>query len=294
MLRLRACLAPEESPFTAMTEEIAGRTGVDARALRVRTLLHLPRIAGYSGLMPHASVRAEIRRVADQLADDARRIAGQVPSRAGDLRRLRFARVPAELAAPIIASGHYLRSARRDAQYFALLEPAGNLPVSICSVSELNWRRVAGQIQREFDIPRERIRDVSRVYSHDSAPPNAISYLLARVRTALRQSGDGVELLTTAVDRNLGFSGASYRAASWQQWITVQPRPYLYLDGCYVSPRQLRERFGSAALPELRKAHPHQSFEQSRVRLRESIIFCWRVRGETEPVPEAALLPIRR
>ncbi|MET0416328.1 MAG: hypothetical protein ABW022_09935 [Actinoplanes sp.] len=292
-LRLRDCLEAAESPFVAMTAAVARELEVDERALRVRTLLHLPRIAPYSGLIRAGFVDAELRRVAGQLAGDVSKVADEAPVGNWELRQLQFAEIRAEDAAPIIASRHYLRSARPDARYYALRDPKWHLPVSICSVSPLQWRRVAGAIRTRFGVPRERTRDVSRVYSHDSAPPNAISYLLARVRTALRQDG-GVDLLTTAVDRNLGFSGSSYRAASWQHWLTVQPRPYLYLDRSYASPRQLREQFGTAAIAELQQRHPGQLFEQSRVRLRESLIFCWRVRGETEFIPETERLPIHR
>jgi hypothetical protein len=292
-LRLRECLELD-SPFVAMTAEVAHRERVDARALRIRTLLHLPRIAGYSGLMPGRLVTAELVRVARQLAGDVRETADSVPAGAFELRDLVFAPVPAKLAAPIIVSRHYLRSARPDSQYYALLDPMNRQPVSMCSVSPLQWRRVAGQINTRFGIPRERIWDVSRVYSCDSAPTNSISYLLARVRTALRRSEVGVDLLTTAVDTNLGFSGASYRAANWQPWMTVQPRPYLYHNLSYASPRQLRLRYGTSAIAELQRLYPGETFEQSRVKLRESLIFCWRVRRETELIPEDSRLPIRR
>lgn len=291
-LRLRDCLSPD-SPFAAMAEDVARRHRVEGRALRVRGLLHLPRIAGYSGSMPARFVRVELGRLARQLAEDVRVTADAVPRNGFELRDLQFSAIPASLAAPLIGSRHYLRSARPDAHYFALLDPVQGLPVSMCSVSPLQWRRVAGHIHSRFGIPSEKVRDVSRVYCCDAAPENAISYLLARVRTALRQGG-GVDLLTTAVDTNLGFTGASYRAANWQQWIAVQPRPYLYHNRCYASPRQLRLRFGTAAIAELQKLHPKEDFEQSRVRLRESLIFCWRTRGETEFIPEAARLPIHR
>ena len=185
----------------------------------------------------------------------------------------------------IFSMRHYLRSARPGSLNYALVDPACRLPVSLCSVSPLQWRRVGNQISAQFGVPIARTWDVSRVYSCDAAPPNAISYLLARVRHDLRRSRVPVDLLTTAVDPNLGFTGASYRAANWQQWLTIQPRPYLYLDGRYVSPRQLRQQFGSAKLSELQATHPGQRFEQSWVRLRDSLIFCWRLRGETEVVP---------
>jgi hypothetical protein len=292
-LRLRDCLA-SDSHFESMTSEVARQEGVDARALRIRTLLHLPRIAGFSGLMPCRLVKAELGWVARQLGRDVRSTAGLVSTDAFELRDLRFASIPASVAAPIVGSRHYLRSVRPDSQYFALLDPMCRQPISICSVSPLQWRRVAGQINTQFGIPGEHIWDVSRVYSCDSAPANSISYLLGRVRTALRQSGLGVELLTTAVDTNLGFTGVSYRAANWQQWITIQSRPYLYHNRSYASPRQLRQRFGSSSVTELQRLHPDQAFEQSRVKLRESLIFCWRVHGETEFIPEAARMPIHR
>ena len=63
-------------------------------------------------------------------------------------------------------------------------------------------------------------------------------------------------MLTTAVDPNLGFIGSSYRAANWQQWMSIEARPYLYVDGVYASPRQFRTRFGGANLAELRRANP--------------------------------------
>jgi hypothetical protein len=293
-LRLRDCVVSEKSPFVAMTAETARRKRVDPLELRIRTLLHLPRIAGYSGWMARRLVWAELSRVADHLADDVRRSSGTAVEGDYALSRLRFAEIPEAFAAPIIAARHYLRSARPDSRYYALLDPVRQLPVSMCSVSPLRWRRVATQIKTQFGIEPERVWDVSRVHSCDSAPPNAISYLLARVRTALRQSHSEVDLLATAVDRNLGFSGVSYRAANWQHWITVQPRPYLYHNRSYTSPRQLRERFGTSAMAELQKLHPDQTFEQSRVKLRESLIFCWRIKGGTEVIPAAARLPIHR
>ena len=122
--------------------------------------------------------------------------------------------------------------------------------------------------------------DVSRVYSVDRAPRNAISYLLSRVRSYLRRNMPSIDLLVTAVDPNLGFTGSSYRAANWQQWMTVRARPYLYDNGRYVTPRQLREKFGTSSLIELQANYPGR-FQQSRVRLLDPMIYCCNVNGET-------------
>ena len=72
----------------------------------------------------------------------------------------------------------------------------------------------------------------------------------------LRRNMSAADLLVTAVDPNLGFTGGSYRAANWQQWMTVQARPYVYEYGRYVTPRQLRERFGTSSLVELHAQYP--------------------------------------
>jgi hypothetical protein len=90
-------------------------------------------------------------------------------------------------------------------------------------------------------------------------------------------------LLVTAVDPNLGFTGCSYRAANWQQWMTVRARPYFYENGRYVSPRQLRERYGTANLIELEAEFPGR-FQKSRVRLLDSMIYCSTLNGGTRVV----------
>jgi hypothetical protein len=122
------------------------------------------------------------------------------------------------------------------------------------------------------------------MYSVAGAPPNAISTLLSKVRTVIRRNISSAALLVTAVDPNLGFTGSSYRAANWQHWMNVKARPYLYESGRYVSPRQLRERFGRCSFIELQAKHPGR-FQQSKVRLLDSMIFCCSVNGETTVVP---------
>ena len=97
------------------------------------------------------------------------------------------------------------------------------------------------------------------MYSVDGAPRNAISLLLSKVRTYLRRNFPSADLLVTAVDPNLGFTGSSYRASNWQQWMTVKARPYFYENGRYVTPRQLRERYGTASLIELEAKFPENS-----------------------------------
>ncbi len=283
-LRLSACYDPD-SLFAQRVDATARKVGVDSRALGVRVLLHLPRVATFAGEVTRPQLDRELFHSSRRLREDVRVARDLVSFREFALQDLTFAPIPAERADAVFASLHYLKSARPGSLNFALLDPVGRLPVSLCSVSPLEWRRVGGQIQAQFGIPFARTWDVSRVYSSSAAPPNAISFLLARVRAVLRRSVKDVDLLVTAVDPNLGFTGTSYRAANWQRWLTVQPRPYLYHERQYVSPRQLRQRFGTSSLADLQARHPGQRFEQSRARLRDSLIFCCRLSGETEVIP---------
>jgi hypothetical protein len=270
------------------------RHGVPSRALSVRTLLHLPRLARANGMIGRGAVIAELNRNAVRLRHDQRAIEDLIPKDKYPLSDLRFVRLGNSEADQIFSRLHYLRSARAGSVNFALVDPVNKLPVTLCSVSPLEWMRVGRQLQTQFGVSLGAAWDVSRVYSFDVAPANAISFLLSKVRQVIRREIPSVELLTTAVDPNLGFVGASYRAANWQQWMSIQARPYLYVDGIYASPRQLRTRFGGANLVELRAANPRGRFEQSRAKLLDSVIYCCRLRGETEPVPEDDQRRLRR
>lgn len=272
------------SSFRALVRDTARRVGVEPRALAVRALLHLPRVASFRGWVTRWQVQRELSVSAERLRSDVRAARRHVPVQKFTLSDLAFEEIDSSRALPVLTSLHYLRSARAGSLYFALVDPIDRLPVCLCSVSPLEWKCVASQISAQFSIPRERAWDVSRVYSLDNAPPNAISLLLSRVRTYLRRNMVSADLLVTAVDPNLGFTGSSYRAANWQQWMTVMPRPYLYENGRYVTPRQLRERFGTSSLGDLQGKYPMR-FEQSRVRLLDSMIYCCTVNGETKVVP---------
>jgi hypothetical protein len=272
------CITLEEcrhdSPlFISPLVAAAGAGGVDQRDLRVRTLLHLPRVARPGGYVTTRQIEQELAHAARQLARDAAAARSAVPQKKFPLGELCFTdAVDASKAGMIFGYLHYLRYDRPGSEYYALLDPVEGMPVTICAVVPLEWKRIATWVRGQFGVPPDRVLDVARVFSCPTAPANAVSYLLARVRASLAREGRA-DLLTTVVDPNLGFTGASYRAANWQRWIAIQPRPYLYLDRRYVTPRQLRERFGSSNLVELRAANPRHRFEASRTRLGDSLLF---------------------
>jgi hypothetical protein len=293
-LHLSECrsLSPA-SPFRALVRETAQETDVEPRALAVRALLQLPRVASLEGWVSTWQVQREIRISAERLRRDVRAARGHVPLQQFALRELTFEEIEPSRALPVLTLLHYLRSARPASRHFALVDPIHRLPVTLCTLSALEWKCVGNHIRSRFAISQERIWEVSRVYSVDIAPRNAISSLLSRVRRYLRHSMPSVDLLVTAVDLSLGFTGGSYRAANWQQWMTVKARPYFYDNGYYVTPRQLRERYGTANLVELQTKYPGK-FQQSTARLQDSIIFCCSVNGETKVVPAQSRLRLHR
>jgi hypothetical protein len=293
-LRLSECrsLSPA-SPFGALVRETARRVGVEPRALAVRVLLHLPRVASHSGWVTTRQAQRELRINAERLRNDVRAVRIHLPLKKFPLRELAFEVIDQSRALPLLTSLHYLRSTRDDSLYFALVDPIDRLPVSLCSVSRLEWKCVSNQLQAQFDIRPGGAWDVSRVYSVDGAPANAISLLLSKVRVYFRRNFPSAHLLVTTVDPNLGFTGSSYRASNWQQWMTVKARPYLYEYDRHVTPRQLRERYDTASLIELEGRFPDR-FQQSKVRLLDSMIYCCSLKGETKVVPAHEMRRLRR
>lgn len=266
--------------------EVADSNEIEPRALAVRTLLHLPRLALPDGRVSWRLVEAELVRRAAELVKDQEKVSSLVPRARFELKRLQFvADYSADKAAEIFTNLHYLHSARPGSLNYALVDSYDQRPVSLCSVSPLEWRRVGRQINNQFGAPMDTVWDISRVYSFDVAPVNAISYLLARVRNDIRLRVPEAQVLSTAVDPNLGFSGTSYLAANWQRWMTIKARPYFYYEGDYISPRQLRVRFDTANVADLETKYGAK-FSSSRTPLLDSMIFCCRVKGETEAVPE--------
>ncbi|TCC05142.1 hypothetical protein [Kribbella soli] len=237
---------------------------------------------------------AEAIRSARHLSADIAAIRGLVPS--GGIRRLddlRFVVYDDDKAFAVFTHMHYLRSARPGSVNFALVDRSSGLPVALCSATPLDWQRLGGALEQRYGVLLEEVWDISRVYSFQVAPHNAISRLLAEVRRWFRRERRDASLLVTTVDPNLGFTGTSYRAANWQEWLRVRPRPYLYLYRQYVSPRQLRLEFGSASRHDLHERLGVR-LEVSKAALLDSSIYCCRLRGSTDPVPLDQLPRLRR
>jgi hypothetical protein len=220
------------------------RDGVGPRALRLQALLHLPRIASPSGMVPAALAVREIDRLAllltaeigpcHQLAAPPRRLPKSP-------RELKVGPVPSDEARVIQEHFHYLRSWRPDTVAFAAC--FDERVAALASVAPLDVEPIIASLPARLDA--DDVAVVARTFAFDWAPRNTITYLLARVGRALAEH-EKKQMLVTYLNPNLGFTGASYKAANWTLYAHECGTRYAYLDRNYITDRKLRERYGTA------------------------------------------------
>jgi hypothetical protein len=205
------------------------------RDLLLQSLLHLPRLADADGTIDVSSALAEIERLRLRRAVELAplRWMAAPPTPALLLDQLEVTVVPAEEAEPILAHFHYLRSFRPDAINFGAVYR--QQIVALCSVSPLDLAAILGR------LPIGSLQEaavVSRVFAFDWAPRNVISFLLARTEESLALNRN-VRVLLTYLNPNMGFDGASYKAANWMPLGLETGTRYAYLHGEYVTDRRL-------------------------------------------------------
>jgi hypothetical protein len=204
------------------------------RDLLLQALVHLPRLANAAGNMSRRQALAEIERQRKLRHEELLPFAhlAKPPLSAPALDQLEVVRIEANLARPILEQFHYLRSFRPDGITIAATYRAR--VVALAMIAPLDVPAIAAELPL---AGAHEAALISRVFAFDWAPRNTISYLLARLerRTELRDA----RLLLTYVNTNLGFSGASYRAANWRVVGYERGTRYAYLDGRYITDRRL-------------------------------------------------------
>jgi len=234
-----------------VVERIAVEAGVEPRSLRVRALLHLPRLSSRAEDLDEATIEAEVRRLVERISPSVAArgswVRGPEQPPAG-VRELRLIE-DREIADELFANFHYLGSPRRDGS--SLLACAEAVPAAAASISPMDLphlERAAGVAGRA-----EAAAVVSRVFAFDWVPRNTVSYLLGRLRRRLAEQAPHTEVLVTYVNPNLGFDAASLRADNWRLVAREHGTRYAYLDGDYVTDRQLSAAFGSTDPDHLRR-----------------------------------------
>lgn len=238
-------VAPGSAALEAIAAGAAARHGIPVRETLVRLLLHLPREADADGFAPPAAARAEGERLAARLAARTAAHAGwQQPPPGGvpELDELALAPIDERVARVVLERFHYLASFRHGSEHYGAF--AGDRLAAMFTVSPLDVATIAARLPDGVE-PAD-VAVLARVFAFDWAPPNALSFMLARLMRVLRQRAAPPRLIVTYLNPNVGFTGASYRAANWLPWGREHGTRYAYLDRDYVTDRELERRFGCA------------------------------------------------
>lgn len=242
----------------------AETTGRPTRAFELHALLHLPAIASQDGTINRADAIDLLMRLSDDLPCSS----DWPVAPHGDLGDMAVAHVDGEVASEVMSRFHYLRSPRDDGRHYGLFASGGELvALGVTSPCDVPFLR---QLLKDRTEDCESIRVLSRVYCFPGAPRNAVSSLLARL--AKQERLRGVRDLLTYVDPNMGFSGASYKASGWSELGQEVGTTYRYVNGRYITGRELARRFGHSLLQDQARWSAMR-LTTSRMELRPLLVF---------------------
>lgn len=234
---------PVSPSLRQIADRAADRWDTSPRAVHLQLLLHLPRLAALDATVLVAAAEAEADRLASRLPPASKWRLAQLLA----LEELEFAEVDEAVARYICRTFHYLGSHRPGAQSYALLAPEGGVVgLGVTAGCDVDRLRQLASAQLGDEAPRI----LARVFAFEGAPPNSLTRLFKLVAGAEQLQGHGS--LLTYVNPNMGFTGASYRAGNWQLLGEEVGTTYRYLDGNYVTDRELARLFGRSRLDEAR------------------------------------------
>lgn len=229
---------------------------VPERDLLRQLLLHLPRFPS-SALGQPSLVEAEAQRLSLKLQAVRGRLSPlyQAPLPSLPLASAELREVDEPLALALHQSLHYLGSPRPGGTHLGLwgkTERDGEPRLmALLTLSAFDLHHADAAIPE--DLAPHQVQVVSRLFAMEGAPPNSVSFLLGRVFAWLKVHREDVRMLLTYLDPNLGFHGTIYQATNWT-WVGREYKErYLYLDGDYVTDRQMIRAQGTARFEELRE-----------------------------------------
>jgi hypothetical protein len=260
---------PEVSPDDPTVRQLAYSTALAHRtldkAVLLKALLQLPRLATHFGTVTSRQASDEIERLVDLLPP----IEEWTVRTPYTIKSLRFQVIPDAIAEDICRRFHYLGSPRWDVRSYGLVgledEVVAIGMTTICDVDHLG--RLS---ERAFGDPSPRV--LARVFAFEGAPRNVLTRMFRFIGRAEIEFGS--RTLVTYVNPNLGFTGVSYRAGNWSSIGTEGPTVYRYLDGTYITDRELARQLGNvpATEPVLRDVFGDR-YSRSRMSLRPLLVF---------------------
>lgn len=231
-------VGPHDSLLLDYVESAASAADRPARPLLLQALLQLPRVADTQGLAPVPVVKQLLTELAQELPVKSEWLVADIVS---SPRELRVHPLDWVTACDVMQRFHYLRSPRTDGRAYGLSTRAARL-IALCVSSPVDVGRL-----HELLVSSGRTnglaRVISRVFAFEGAPINSISYMLSRVTREERRMG--ITDFVTYVNPNMAFTGSSYRASGWRLLGIESGTKYRYIDGRYITDRELVARFGA-------------------------------------------------
>ncbi len=237
----------ERCARTSLIESLDEAPSVDRRLLLRRVLLHLPRFTD-DELNDPAFVRLEVERRAEEVARRRLDLAKDllVPrTLAGPMQGAVLDLVPEELAGQVHQGWHYLASPRAGV-HLGLFARAGCRAadlLALATLSPLDVPYLTALLPGGHDPGAALV--LSRLVAADDVPPNTMTHFMGRMFEWLRTSHHEIRILLSYLNPNLAFSGSVYRASNWQLFAREPKQQVFYVDGSYVTDREVIRRFGT-------------------------------------------------
>lgn len=156
-------------------------------------------------------------------------------------------KIPKETACTIHQHAHYLGSPRPEGAHLVYYCPGvdgGKIPVSLVSIAATDLDHLNGILDEALGGSEAFV--VTRLVAFPWAPRNTASATLGAATRWLRNNAERGRLIITYLDPNLGFAGSVYRAVNGVLLGVERKKRYVYLNGAYVSDRELIRQFGTA------------------------------------------------
>lgn len=273
---------PGSPELHAIAARAAEQFGVSTHGLLVRLLLQLPRHASADAMVETRVAAEETERLAAEMSEatSAYSVWERAPRMSElTLSDLELVQVDEAIARVVLERFHYLRSFRLGSDHMGGVVRDANDErlVALLTVSALDVPTIAEHLPD--GVARAQTMVLSRVFAFDWAPRNTLSFLMARLTRALRRSPKPPRLLVTYVNPSLGFTGASYRAANWVLWAREIGTRCAYLDGRYVTDRELARSFGTSN-PEALAARLGDRIAFSEMALRPLDLYAYPLDGD--------------
>ena len=248
-------VAEEPKYLEHLTNDIAHVLDIPAQDLLTQVRLHLPRLLSDGTALDRQAVVSEVERLAVVVQGRIapyRAWAEPPADPSPSLDEANLELLHDDEARIVLERFHYLFSFRFESLHLGLTVTRGSSRhlMALLTVSPFDLTHAASRLPPEVTAPEVGV--VSRVYSFEWAPPNTTSYLMGAAFRYLNRREVSQEMLVTYLNRNLGFRGTSYEASNWVLFGREHGTRYAYLDGLYITDRELRRRFGTAEPEDLR------------------------------------------